>query len=81
MRGRIEGIHSTCCQIILSLLKRCPLVRVSFKRGTTVQGFVKIYHGIKNEMGAISLGYLVLDLSTSPIVRYNSGAGFSAYYK
>ncbi len=29
MRGRIQGIefHSTCYQIILSLLERCPLVR------------------------------------------------------
>ena len=25
MRGRIKGIHSTCYQIILSLLERCPL--------------------------------------------------------
>ncbi len=31
-----KGIHSTCCQIILSLLEMCPLVGVSFKRGTTV---------------------------------------------
>ncbi len=36
MRGTIKSIHSTCCQIILSLLERCPLARVSFKRGTTV---------------------------------------------
>ncbi len=30
VRGRIKGIHSTCCQIILSLLERCPLARVSY---------------------------------------------------
>ncbi len=38
MRGRIKGVHSTCFQIILSLLERCPLVRVFFKRATTVYG-------------------------------------------
>ena len=33
---RIKVIHSTCCQIILSLLEGCTLARVSFKRRTNV---------------------------------------------
>ncbi len=53
MRGSIEGIDSTCSQIILSLLEQCFLARVSFKRGTMVNPYVCV--GEKFEKGTTLL--------------------------